>query len=324
MSQSAVRVQEELRGDILGGRCEPGSRLREEELAERFGLSRTPVREALRRLEADGLVTVTPRRGAEVVRWRDDDLAELVELRALLEGHAARRAAVGGGVDLVALTELCARMEAEAPPGTEPRDGADEITRLNMELHRAVHRAGGKLLPDLLARLIDVPVVRRTFHTYSDAELRRSFAQHRELVDALAAGDGDWAAAVMQAHIRAAGATLRARRAPDPDPGYLAGTPGRPTTAAADRRNRREDRWTEDVPQRPTRRRTRREGPEEHRHRRDRSASRSAVPGCGSRWPSSSSRVCPCTCRPARSGRSSGECPTGCSSASPRRWRSAP
>lgn len=220
MSQSAVRVHEELRSDILGGRCEPGSRLREEELAERFGLSRTPVREALRRLEADGLVTVTPRRGAEVVRWRDDDLAELVELRALLEGHAARRAAVGGGVDLVALTELCARMEALAPPGTEPSDGAGEITRLNMELHRAVHRAGGKLLPDLLARLIDVPVVRRTFHTYSEAELRRSFAQHRELVEALAAGDGDWAAAVMQAHIRAAGATLRARRAlePDPDP----------------------------------------------------------------------------------------------------------
>lgn len=214
MSQSVVRVHEELRGDILGGRCRPGARLREEEVAERFGLSRTPVREALRRLEADGLVVVTPRRGAEVVRWRDDDIAELVELRALLEGHAARRAAVVGGVDLVALRELCERMEAHA----EARDerAADEITRLNMELHRAVHRAAGRLLPDLLARLIDVPVVRRTFHTYSAAELRRSCGQHRELLEALAAGDGDWAAAVMQSHIRAAGATLRAQRDPDP------------------------------------------------------------------------------------------------------------
>ncbi|PVZ08531.1 GntR family transcriptional regulator [Actinomycetospora cinnamomea] len=218
MSQSAVRVHAELRSDILGGRCQPGARLREEEIAERFGVSRTPVREALRRLEADGLVVVTPRRGAEVVRWRDDDVAELVELRALLEGHAARRAAIDGGVDLVVLRELCERMEAHAEGDAETRGerGADEITRLNMELHRTVHRAAGRLLPDLLVRLIDVPVVRRTFHTYSEAELQRSFAQHRELVEALAAGDGDWAAAVMQAHIRAAGATLRSLRDPEP------------------------------------------------------------------------------------------------------------
>jgi DNA-binding GntR family transcriptional regulator len=213
MSQTATRVYDELRGEILGGRCEPGSRLREEELAERFGVSRTPVREALRRLEADGLAVVTPRRGAEVVRWRDEDIAELVELRALLEGQAARRAATGGGVDLVALSELCDRMEEHA--GVEGRE-ADAITRLNLELHRAVHRASGRLLPDLLARLIDVPVVRRTFHAYSEVELRRSFAQHRELIEAIATGDGDWAAAVMTAHIRAAGATLRSGREPDP------------------------------------------------------------------------------------------------------------
>jgi DNA-binding GntR family transcriptional regulator len=214
VSQSAVRVHAELRGDILSGRRQPGARLREEEIAARFGVSRTPVREALRRLEADGLVVVTPHRGAEVVRWRDDDVAELVELRALLEGHAARRAALTGDVDLVVLRELCERMEAHAEaPGER---AADEITRLNMELHRAVHRAAGRLLPDMLVRLIDVPVVRRTFHTYSEAELRRSCAQHRELLEALAAGDGDWAAAVMQAHIRAAGATLRSLRDPDP------------------------------------------------------------------------------------------------------------
>jgi DNA-binding GntR family transcriptional regulator len=110
-------------------------------------------------------------------------------------------------------------MEAQAAEGADAADGVDEITRLNMELHRAVHRAAGKLLPDLLVRLIDVPVVRRTFHTYSEAELRRSNAAHRELVEALAAGDGDWAAAVMQAHIRAAGATLRSLRDADPAPG---------------------------------------------------------------------------------------------------------
>ena len=211
MSQAATRVHQDLRGDILDGRCGPGSRLREEEIAERFGVSRTPVREALRRLESDGLVLVTPNRGAEVVRWREEDIAELIELRAMLEGHAARRAAAAGGLDLDALGVLCDRMEECARDGVDGRV-ADEITRLNLELHRAVHRSAGRLLPDLLGRLIDVPVVRRTFHTYSETELRRSFAQHRELLDALAAGDGDWAAAVMRAHIRAAGATLRAHR----------------------------------------------------------------------------------------------------------------
>lgn len=121
MSQTASRVHQDLRGDILDGRCEPGSRLREEEIAERFGVSRTPVREALRRLEADGLVIVTPNRGAEVVRWRDDDIAELVELRAMLEGQAARRAALAGGVDLVALGALCDRMRTAPGTGSTAR-----------------------------------------------------------------------------------------------------------------------------------------------------------------------------------------------------------
>ncbi|MCX2729753.1 GntR family transcriptional regulator [Saccharopolyspora sp. NFXS83] len=207
MSQAATRAYSDLRQAILTGARPAGTRLREEELAETFGLSRTPVREALRRLEADGLVRLVPHRGAEVVRFEDEDVDELFDLRCLLESHAARRAAERGDTDVAALRELCEQMEHLLHDLDD--SGYEQITRLNMEFHRAVHRAGGRrLLPDLLSRVIDVPLVRRTFHQYTAAELDRSFAQHRELVDAIAAGDGDWANAVMQSHLRAARSSL--------------------------------------------------------------------------------------------------------------------
>lgn len=210
MSQMVGRVYTDLHREILTGRRAPGSRLREEEIAEAFGVSRTPVREALRRLSSDGLVELVPHRGAEVVRWAADDVEELFDLRALLEGHAARRAAERGGVDLERLRDLCGRMEAHVDDTSDR--AADEITRLNMEFHRAVHHAGGRVLPDLVTRVIEVPLVRRTFDEYSAAEMRRSFGQHRELVNAIAEGDGEWAQAVMRSHIRGAAASWRAHR----------------------------------------------------------------------------------------------------------------
>jgi DNA-binding GntR family transcriptional regulator len=216
VSQTVGRVYSDLHREILTGKRRPGARLREEEIAETFGVSRTPVREALRRLSSDGLVELVPHRGAEVVRWAVDDVEELFDLRCLLEGHAARRAAERGGADPERLRDLCARMEAHLGDA----DGrADEITRLNLELHRAVHHAGGRVLSDLVTRVLEVPLVRRTFDEYSADEMRRSFTQHRELVDAIAEGDGEWAQAVMRAHIRAAAASWRAHRAlPDSHP----------------------------------------------------------------------------------------------------------
>ncbi|MFC7344399.1 GntR family transcriptional regulator [Saccharopolyspora griseoalba] len=211
MSQAAARAYRALREDILTGTRSAGSRLREEQLAEEHGLSRTPVREAIRRLQADGLVRVVPNRGAEVVSLSAEDTEEIFGLRSLLEGYAARNAALRGQADVPRLRELCAGMERqlERLAGGDADGAHDEITRLNMEFHRAIHDAGGRrLLPELLSRVIEVPLVRRTFHQYTTAELQRSFIQHRELTEAIAAGDGDWAHAVMQSHVLAARATL--------------------------------------------------------------------------------------------------------------------
>ncbi|MPY80452.1 MAG: FCD domain-containing protein [Actinophytocola sp.] len=207
MSHASERAYADLRLEILKGVHPAGTRLREEQLAETLGLSRTPVREALRRLESDGLVTVTPNRGAEVVRLGVEDFEEIFDVRSVLESHVARRAAERNDVDVAPLRALCEAMEFQLSALNE--DGYDEITRLNMEFHRAIHRAGGhRLIPDLLSRVIEVPLVRRTFDQYTSAELERSFIQHRELVEAIAVGDGDWAEAVMRSHLRAARAAL--------------------------------------------------------------------------------------------------------------------
>ncbi len=213
------RVYGALRADVLGGVRPAGSRLREEEIAEALGTSRTPTREAIRRLAAEGLAELIPRRGAVVVGWDDDDLDELFDLRVLLEGHAAARAAVSGRADLDRMRELCAAMEAVA----DPPDHA-EITRLNLALHHEIHRSGGgRALRDLVARVVEAPLVRMTFRRYTAERLARSFAQHRDIVAALAAGDPEWARAVMTAHLRAARDVVR-------DP------PGPSCPATADRR----------------------------------------------------------------------------------------
>jgi DNA-binding GntR family transcriptional regulator len=198
-----------VRESILSGAEPPGARLREEELAASIGVSRTPVREALRRLQAEGLVEILPNRGAVVVGWPEDELDEIFDLRTLLEGYSARRAAGHTTAEQLAeLHRLCDTMDLRMADLTEEAYG--EITDLNLHFHRVVHGAAAnrRLLP-LLAGIIQAPLVHHTFHRYTHEELARSFAQHRELVQALAAGDPDWAESVMHCHVRAARASLR-------------------------------------------------------------------------------------------------------------------
>jgi DNA-binding GntR family transcriptional regulator len=214
-----------VRESILSGSQPPGARLREEELADSIGVSRTPVREALRRLHAEGLVEILPNRGAVVVGWGADDLDEIFELRTLLEGYGARRAAGHTTAEQLAeLRTLCDTMDLRMAHLSD--EAYSEITDLNLHFHRLVHAAASnrRLLP-LLAGIIQAPLVRHTFHRYTHEELARSFAQHRELVEALAASDPDWAESVMQCHVRAARASLR-RADYEAARGDLGGAPG--------------------------------------------------------------------------------------------------
>jgi DNA-binding GntR family transcriptional regulator len=212
VAQAAERAYLDIRAGILTGRHEPGSRLREAELARRIGVSRTPVREALRRLTADGLVEVSANRGAQVVTYSDGDLEEIFDLRALLESHAHARAAER--LDAAAISRLSELADAMEELGTSDDPAARaRIAELNREFHGTIIDASGSpLLTTLLQQVIQVPLVHRTFHRYTPEALARSFQHHREIIAALAARDGAWAGAVMRSHVHAARVVLLGAR----------------------------------------------------------------------------------------------------------------
>jgi DNA-binding GntR family transcriptional regulator len=206
MPRAADTAYEAVRQMILTGAAEAGSHLGESELAATLGLSRTPVREALQRLGADGLVEVLPHRGARVVRWTDRDLEEIFELRSLLEPYAAARAArlEPDEAVLAGLRRQCAAMERAAADGDLAR-----VAQLNSRFHAAViELSGNRRLPAMLTSVMHAPLILGTFRRYDAEAMTRSMDHHRELVAALTAGDPDWAESVMRAHIRAAANNL--------------------------------------------------------------------------------------------------------------------
>lgn len=214
MVRAVDRTYALLRAGILGGQYAPGERLGEAELAKLTGSSRTPVREAMRRLEIEGLVEVLPHRGARVSAWTPDDLEEIYDLRAMLEGFAVARAASRiEPKDVDRMEELCDLMEQVCPPG--PDQDLDRVTELNAEFHGIAREAAASTrLVTMLNAVVQLPLVVRTFHQYSPADLARSGAHHRDLVAALRNRDSGWAESVMRAHVLAAKSVLlRAARA---------------------------------------------------------------------------------------------------------------
>ncbi|SHL06199.1 DNA-binding transcriptional regulator, GntR family [Pseudonocardia thermophila] len=207
MAKAAESAYAAIRAGILSGELARGERLREEILAERIGVSRTPVREALRRLNAEGLVDFEPNRGARVAAWSERELEDLYEARALLEGYGARLAASRiTEEELDHLAAIASRMSAIAV--TDPAR-ADEMTALNGEFHRTIVKASRNAQIDSLVRgLMERPLIYRTFQHYSPERMSASQRHHNELVDALRARDGAWAEALMRAHILAARSTV--------------------------------------------------------------------------------------------------------------------
>ena len=145
MTQAADRAYAALRAGILDGRYGPGARLGEIEVAAELGLSRTPVREALRRLGSEGLVENLPNRGARVRSWSADDLDESYEVRAVLEGLGARRAAARVTREqLDQLAGLADQMVGVDPSlGHRPPGDFGELAALNAEFHALIVSASG-------------------------------------------------------------------------------------------------------------------------------------------------------------------------------------
>ncbi len=199
---------------MLDGSLAPGDHVAEAELAEVLGVSRTPVREAIGRLSAEGLLDQQPNRGARVAVWTTEQLAEIFELRLQLESYAARLAATNATEDaIVALDEMAERMAKIGLPG-QGQDIA-ELHLLNRRFHDLlVAQAHRPALAAALATAIHAAVIRHNFEIYDDASMLRSLQHHREIVAALRARDPDWTEAVMRAHLCNARSTLLARNEP--------------------------------------------------------------------------------------------------------------
>ncbi|MER7282859.1 GntR family transcriptional regulator [Dactylosporangium sp. NPDC000244] len=191
-----------LRKGILDGTYPPGAQLAEVELAGHLSVSRTPVREAIRRLHSEGLIEVFPNRGAYVRTWTRAQLDELFSVRALLEGHAAALAAQHAtDAQRTVMAVLCDDMDEAA---AEPTD-IQRVAGLNDRFHALVHESSANsLLPGMIRGLIQVPVVLRTFLGYSPERLRISLQQHREILSAIRAHDVPWAESAMRTHILSA------------------------------------------------------------------------------------------------------------------------
>ncbi|MEU0190350.1 GntR family transcriptional regulator [Streptomyces afghaniensis] len=189
------RVTADLRQEIIAGSLRPGDRLVERELAERFGVSRVPVREAIRALVAEGFVHFETPRRTVVRRLTPNDVKELFELREALEVYAAGLAASRATPqDLAEVQELLDRAAA----ATEAGD-AELITDLNSRLHdRIVAMAANSLLTEALE-----PVAGRLrWMTRRNEEWPQLLVEHRELYEAIASGDPDRARAHALTHVR--------------------------------------------------------------------------------------------------------------------------
>jgi len=198
----AEEIRERLADDIVFGRLTPRMRLDEQMLADRYGVSRTPVREALKQLAVSGLAESRPRKGMVVAEMTPERLVLMFEALAELEASCARYAALRmHESDRQYLTEVhdMAALAAEA------RD-ADHYARLNVEFHAVILRGCGNTYlsePAFTLRARALAFRRAQFHN-SPLRVEHSFAEHRRVLDAILNRDGDGAFAAMRHHLAAA------------------------------------------------------------------------------------------------------------------------
>jgi DNA-binding GntR family transcriptional regulator len=195
---NAQRLKDSLEDDIINGRRTPGERLDPEALGREFNVSRTPVREAIQQLVASGLVTVSPKKGTFVARVGIDQLIEMFEVMAELEGMCGRLAARRiSEEELAGLREALARCEAAAEAG-DP----DEYYYENEEFHHRIYAASHNTFLAGEARQL-----KQRLKPYRRLQLQvrqrigGSLAEHREIIAAIERGDAAAAEEALRQHV---------------------------------------------------------------------------------------------------------------------------
>jgi DNA-binding GntR family transcriptional regulator len=212
MSETAERAYREIRDRIRGGQLPPGSRLVERTLCTELGMSRTPVREALRLLAAEGVVESRPNRGTVVARLSEQEIDEVFEVGVVLESFMASLAArKAGGQSVPALRKP---LEAMREVLAARRPNRRRYVELDQQFHAAIAGlARNPRLANMLKTAMDVRVLHQAFSHYSPGHLQRSLQQHETILLAIESGDADWAASAMQTHILSGRAASQADEA---------------------------------------------------------------------------------------------------------------
>lgn len=202
LTQSASLIAADLiRAAIVDGRLPAGERLKEIQLADELGISRTPIREALRILHTEGLVEITPNRGARIRTYSSEELDDMYQLRALLEGYAARRATTRLSVaDIKRLQASCVRFRKLCNG-----DDLVALVKENLVFHTIVlEGAQSARLKSMARKAIEIPLVYRSYHWYSLEQRHTSDIAHRQLTGAFVNRDADRAELIMKNHVLSA------------------------------------------------------------------------------------------------------------------------
>ncbi len=194
---SGEQAYDVLLGEIRMGTYTPGDRLREEDVAARLRLSRTPIREALRRLESDGIVEHRPRVGAVIRTLAHTEVVELYEMRMVLERTAAEMAAKhGASAEFDALEVMNDRIAAE-------RDNPALGAAINQDFHRGLYLAGRNRFLLEASRALNNALLLLGPTTYTDPErIDVVVRQHSAIITALREGDAEAAGAAAEGHLQ--------------------------------------------------------------------------------------------------------------------------
>ncbi|GLI24347.1 MULTISPECIES: GntR family transcriptional regulator [Xanthobacter] len=201
----ADRIRRALEADISSGRLEPGSKLDEQELAEQFGVSRTPVREAFRLLAASHLVELRGRQGAVVRTISAQSLIEMFQVMAELEGLCARLAARRANpAQLGRIEAIHKRLEDVSASGD-----VDLFYDVNQEFHEAVYEAScNGFLADQTRRLRNQVAAYRRRVTHRPSRIPKTLKEHGEVIAAIRAHDDEAAQRAMRDHVNLLGDDL--------------------------------------------------------------------------------------------------------------------
>lgn len=202
----STRLVVQIREEIISRKRAPGSHLKEPELAVEFGVSRGPVREALARLATEGLLTLSARRGATVVKFNSEDVTEIYSLRAALENLAVRRVFERYPQRIPA---LCDELEdiARNMPRQNPDKQRDHLHVLDYRFHKSICESAGhrRLLDSWLAIASQIRACIAIIEDFRPFDFEH---EHIRLVANIRSGDAVTAASTIQEHIEQAGAVL--------------------------------------------------------------------------------------------------------------------